>query len=538
MGWVEERMGRIKRPMKRVTNTGQRGFGFSAGAVPATGERQPIGDPRFKEDDPYHLFMGDRRLDTVLREQDLGWVLELRRVLAALDYSLLTARYSRRGRRAFHPRTVLGLILFGLFKRQQSLRALEDLSKENIGALWVCGGHRLDHSTIGKFIQLHTDGLSTEFFTSLATWVVAQLHLRPGLAAIDGTVVQAAASHWQAIKAEAAQLAAAEAARAAARAPHDEPLQEAAATAAAVAAVAAHRVAQRQRQGKPTESVAVVPSEPEAVIQPRKDGTIRPAYKPTTMVHASGVIVGQHVDPASETVAVGPLLAQHATVFGAAPSTLLLDAAFHTGPLLGALAEQGIDVLCPSGKAMGDDDWEKPGRRGRFGKLQFRYDADTDEYHCPAGQRLRYADRGRDAMGRAYRRYRTGACADCALRAQCTTSRTGRRITRYADEEYKEAMALVLQQPRARAVYSQRMALAEPVYAECRERFGLRRFHRHGLRAVRAEFALYCIAFNIKKVLAHRAVIFIIVLWALPDRYCRSGAPLCGVAFMGVIHCE
>jgi hypothetical protein len=416
------------------------------------------------------------------------------------------------------------------------LRALEDLSKENIGAWWVCGGHRLDHSTIGKFIQLHTDALSAEFFTTLAAWVVAQLQLRPGLATIDGTVVQAAASHWRAIKAEAAQLAAADAARAAAGAPQDEGLREAAAAAEAVAAVAAHRVAQRARQGKPIESVTVVPSEPEAVIQPRKDGPMRPAYKPTTIVHAAGVIVGQHVEPVSETAAVGTLLAQHLTVVGAAPTTLLMDAAFHNGPLLGTLAEQSIDVLCPSGKAMGNNDWQKPGARGRFAKHQFHYDPVTDVYHCPAGQILRCVGHGKDVMGRAYRRYGTDACVQCPVRQQCTTSRHGRSVKRYAGEEYKEAMALVLQQPRARAVYAQRMAIAEPVFAECRERFGLRRFHRRGLRAVRAEFAMYCIAFNIKKVLAHRAATFIVVLWTLRDPSDCSGVPQYGVAFMGVVH--
>ena len=132
---------------------------------------------------------------------------------------------------------------------------------------------------------------------------------------------------------------------------------------------------------------------------------------------------------------------------------------------------------------------------------------------CPANEVLSYADRGNDGRGRRYRRYRTPACAHCPVRVQCTTGQQGRSIKRYAGDEYKEAMAQVLLQPRARAVYGQRMRIAETVHAEFRERFGLRRFHRRGLRAVRAEFGLYCIAFNLKKALRHTTVFIVVVVF-------------------------
>src|SRR5207249_11692882 len=73
----------------------------------------------------------------------------------------------------------------------------------------------------------------TTLFRSVAVvgWVVQQLKLRAGVASIDGTVVESAGSHWQAIKAEAARLAAAAAQQAARAAPQDEGLQAAAAAA-------------------------------------------------------------------------------------------------------------------------------------------------------------------------------------------------------------------------------------------------------------------------------------------------------------------
>ena len=63
-------------------------------------------------------------------------------------------------------------------------------------------------------------------------------------------------------------------------------------------------------------------------------------------------------------------------------------------------------------------------------------------------------------------------------------------------------MAQMLTQPAARAKYRCRAAIVEPFFAELRERQGLKRFHRRGLKSVRVEFALHCIAFNLKKAVA------------------------------------
>jgi transposase len=492
-----------------MVNTGQRGFGFVEGVVPPAAQRAGVSDLRFKDDDAYHLVIGDRRLDQVLIDNGLRWVVELRKILVSLDYSLLTASYSQRGRKAFHPRTVLGLMLYGLFVRRVALRDLEELSIANIGAWWICGGHRIDHSTIGKFVQLHEEMLGEEFFTAVAAWVVNRLRLRPGLSSIDGTVIESAGSHWRAIEAEAARLSAQQANALAEGDPSDPGLQKAAATAKEAAEIAEQRCEDRRRQGKRTDTVAVVPSDPQAVIQPRKDKVMRPGYKACTLMHEAGVVLGQHVHPSSETAAVKPLLEEHHKIFDQAPPTLLLDAGFHSGPQLQELCEQGVDVLCPSGKAQGKDDWEKRGRKGAFAKTDFQYDHERDVFACPAGELLSYTGQGKDGRGRSYRVYRTAACERCELRAQCTTSKRGRSIKRYSGDEYKEAMALVLLQPRARQLYRRRMVIAEPVHAEMRERLGLRRFHRRGLAGVRAEFALYCIALNIKKALRHQVAIVV-----------------------------
>ena len=80
---------------------------------------------------------------------------------------------------------------------------------------------------------------------------------------------------------------------------------------------------------------------------------------------------------------------------------------------------------------------------------------------------------------------------------------------------------LQLSQPAARAQYRRRPALVEPCFAELRERQGLKRFHRRGLAGVRVEFALHCIAFNLKKAVRGRWFALLILWLRLPTRSWR-----------------
>ncbi len=78
------------------------------------------------------------------------------------------------------------------------------------------------------------------------------------------------------------------------------------------------------------------------------------------MVHESGLIVGQHVDPSSEREGLKPMMEQHAAACGQMPKTVLLDAKFASLPMLALMVECDIDVLCPTGrrpaKTIGNDE--------------------------------------------------------------------------------------------------------------------------------------------------------------------------------------
>jgi Transposase DDE domain/Transposase domain (DUF772) len=505
------------RRAKRLDASGQRAweFGQEAAAVesrPDLAKEKAPGEQWFLPDDSRGLRVQEQTLSQYLIEHGLGWVVGLRAFMEQLDFSLMLRAYSAKGRCALHPRTLLGLIVYGMVKRQWTLRELETLAKCDAGAWLMCGGHQPDHSTIGKFIQLHSELLSDEFFADLMRQIAGRLKLRAGVAAVDATVIEAASGRFGLLRAEAAGARAEEARRAAAEHPQDTGLAEKAELAQAAAAAVEQRDARRSAKGSQGQ-VKVAPAEPEAMYQPRKDGVRCASYKPAVLVEQapceleSGpatvqLIAAQGVHPSSEPALFTGLLDQHRRVLGCDPVTVLADAGYSTLEILVDSCKRGLDLLCPSGRARGDDDWSKRGKSGKFSKHAFIYDAERDLCRCPAGREL-LPERPRfDREGREYRRYVAASCEGCALRERCTDSQTGRTLKRYVNDEYKEAMVEVMGQGRARARYRLRGALVERIFAELRERQGLKRFRRRGLLAVRAEFALHCMAYNLKQAAA------------------------------------
>lgn len=511
-------MGRRRRRVQRLDPSGQQRLGFDEAVIGqgCEGEAEPLGEAWFLPDDGRGLRVQGQPLREYLVERGLKWVVELRALMESMDFGVLTRSYSRWGRSALHPRTLLGLIIYGVHRRQWSLRELEVLAKCDAGAWLMCGGHQPDHSTIGKFIHMHRAALSEEFYVDLVQQVARKLNLRPGVAALDGTVIEAASSRFRLLREEAARAAAEQAQAAApqsALAPQARQAQEAVA--------AAEERNERRRAAGLKGEIKVAATEPEAVYQPRKDGVRRACYKPSVLVEQSEaegesgpfkvqLIAAQGVHPSSEPALFNGLVDQHHAGFGCDPITLLVDAGYASLAILAGSCERELDLLCPTGQARGNGDWAKRGKAGLFGKAAFAYNREHDLYRCPAGRELLPEQRHNiDRAQRSYVRYKGVACQDCPLRAQCTKSKSARTVKRYSQEEFKEGMVAVMAQPAARARYRLRGEIVERVFAELRERQGLKRFHRRGLLGVRAEFALHCIAFNLKQAVACLGLVFL-----------------------------
>lgn len=317
--------------------------------------------------------------------------------------------------------------------------------------------------------------------------------------AVDGTVIQAAASRYKTIKREAAEQAAAEARKRASGDPDDRGLQEAEEKAERVAEVARERSRERERQGRENKEARVCPSEPEAVVQPLKTKAMAPSYKGSVAANEDRIITANAVHPTSETAILEGLISQSARTSGLPVRELMADAGYHSSGVMNLALEKDIDLLCPQGRTQdGSGSWEKTSEK-MYLKNRFRYDEREDVYVCPAGRRLeREHEYQGNAENPAYILYRCASCEVCPEHARCTKAKQ-RAIKRYEDDEVKEAMQAVMRQPAARRRYGKRQAMVEPVHGEMKNIQGLRRFHRRGLPKVRLEYSLNCSAHNLRR---------------------------------------
>jgi len=265
-------MKKIKRPVTAIETSRQLGMFKSVKA--GKQRRQTVAGScadMFKDPDPEDIFLGNQSIDTHLEEAGISEPRVLRDILGSLDWTEFEKQYKPKGRKAYHPRLMMGIVLYGVTKGVSSLRGLEQLARMDLGCMWVGGGICPDHSVLGRFINRHSEQITNEFFMAVTRRVLEATDSNCDTVVGDGTVLQAAASRYNLIKREAA-LEQQQKAREAAKAnPDDKELQSRKALADEVAETLERRTEARKKKGKPSDKVKVSRTEPQAMVQPMKN---------------------------------------------------------------------------------------------------------------------------------------------------------------------------------------------------------------------------------------------------------------------------
>jgi transposase len=507
---------RIKRRVLSIDTSNQ--FPLLMELPPVAPKLAPLPPMQFEAPDPQAIFINQVRLDDHLKRMGETAPLKVRAFIQGLSFADFESVYRPGGRPPYAPRAMIGLILYGIMQGVSSLRGLERLAKIDAGCWWVTGGIVPDHSIIGRFIDRHAALLTEAFFTQLTKQVLGATRTTTAVVAGDGTVIEAAASRYRLVRQEALQEALMAACAQAAET-GDAADEAKAAQLEHAATLLLDRQAERAARGKDGEKLSIQPREPEAVVQPQKDKhQFRASYKPQVLANEARIIVACDVHPSSETAPVEGLLDQAGKQ--GVIETGLFDAGYFNETALKATAARQIEMLCPEGRSEGEH-WEKTSTK-MYLKNQFAYDATNDCYRCPAHQVLMPIARYQgNATNPAYVKYGGASCADCPLRARCTTSKSGREIKRYAIDAAKDRLRAKMKLPAVRAWYSKRQAMVEPVFSHLRGQQGLNRFRRSGLKAVRLEFTLHAMAHNLSRMVALCRLFYALYqrLWmAIPQR--------------------
>jgi transposase len=174
------------------------------------------------------------------------------------------------------------------------------------------------------------------------------------------------------------------------------------------------------------------------------------------------------------------------------PRQVTGDTKYGTIDNVAAIEREGIRAYVPLS--------EVGHRAGLFPNTDFAYDAGTDTCRCPGGERLRFLSEC-DATRRRVYEAPAAACAACALRARCTTSPRGRRVSRSLEEDALDRVrGYHATEAFARAM-RKRQVWVEPLFAEAKDWHGLRRFRLRGLEQVNIQAQLIAAGQNLKRLL-------------------------------------
>lgn len=121
-------------------------------------------------------------------------------VVSELDLSGIYAGYEEdsRGRAAYHPQMMSGLLIYGYCIGIFSSRRIERATFEDVGFRYLSGDQHPDHDTIAAFRERHLQALKELFLQVLKLCEQAGL-VQLGHVALDGTKVKANASKHKAM---------------------------------------------------------------------------------------------------------------------------------------------------------------------------------------------------------------------------------------------------------------------------------------------------------------------------------------------------
>jgi transposase len=213
-------------------------------------------------------------------------------------------------------------------------------------------------------------------------------------------------------------------------------------------------------------------------------------------------------------------------------SMISADAGYHSEANLKQLADLNIQALiADNGMRKRDERFASQGRHKtrpdplhdkspvtkpakRYTPKDFDYDPIRQTCVCPAGKKL-YRN-GSDCVFRGYAavkfRGTVRDCVPCDQRDRCLrspeTSRT-RQVAFFKGKaattplSHTDRMKQRIDTPEGRALYGQRFAIVEPVFANICHNKRLDRFTQRGRVKVNAQWQLFCLVHNIEK-LAHQ----------------------------------
>ena len=409
------------------------------------------------------------------------------------------------GRPSYHPATLLKIYIYGYLNRIQSSRRLEREAQRNLELIWLTGHLAPDFKTIADFRKDSGRAIRRvcREFIELSREVGL---FDEAVVAIDGSKFKAVNNRDKnftahKLKARMQQLEESIARYLndldrADREPTLVPPERVSHLKEKIATVKEQARKLRRIEGRlreaPDQQISL--TDPDArSMATRGRGTGIVGYNVQAAVDTQ-----HHMIVAHEVTNVGHDRSQLSAMsklareaIGGEKLTVLADRGYFDSEEILHCAEAGITTLVPkplTSNSRAD---------GRFDKRDFIYNANRDEYRCPADERAIWRMTSVE-NGRTMHRYWPSACPRCPLKPRCTPS-DYRRIARWEHEQVLDDMQHRLDRtPQASRM---RRQTAEHPFGTLKAWMGSTHFLTKTLPKVRTEMSLHVLADNLKRAL-------------------------------------
>jgi transposase len=240
----------------------------------------------------------------------------------------------------------------------------------------------------------------------------------------------------------------------------------------------------------------VSPSDPAAQWTGARKGPAFFAYADNYLIDLQfGVIIDVEASRAVRQAEVGAartMLERTEERFGLKPQRLAADSAYGSAPMLNWLVEE--KRIAPHIPVIDKSNRED----GTFSRSDFRYDAERNAYHCPAGKTL--TTTGTLVNDGATLLYRASKldCDRCSLKSRCCSKEPARKIPRNVYEHARD-VARSLAGTEAFEHSRRDRKRIEMRFAHLKRILRLGRLRLRGPRGAQDEFTLAAIAQNLRR---------------------------------------
>jgi transposase len=410
------------------------------------------------------------------------------------------------GRPPYHPGVLLKLHIYGYLNRIRSSRRLEQESHRNVEVLWLTGKLMPDHKTIANFRRDNRQAIREVCRTF--TRFCRELDLFGGeLIAIDGSKFKAVNNKGRnftdrklkkaildiekKIDAYLDELDENDAMEPAEHKPSAGELKE-----------KIQRLKERMEKYKGLKKkmedsgeTQISLTDPDSRSMPLAGGPrTQVAYNVQISVDEKHKLIVDHevTNDVTDRNLLSQIAKQANEALGVDEIDVLADMGYYDGQQVKECLEEDITPYIPKADTSANK------KLGLFAKSDFNYDPEQDCYGCPAGQKLTFRFQTTE-KDRDIKYYASSACSQCPIKAQCTRSKEGRRITRWVDEDLLDEM-----ERRVRGNPDKmklRKRLAEHPFGTIKHHWDQGHFLMRKLPNVGTEMSLSVLAYNLKRVI-------------------------------------